>query len=85
MPNLTVAQRRVLEAMADGCELHKNFRGGKVWLAHVDLKGGWTEPVRHRDFFSLWLGGLIQGPNTRPVATYHLTEAGRAALESGEE
>jgi hypothetical protein len=76
---LSRAQELVLRAMAAGHFLksHRDIEGHKSYKLH-DADGG-TEIVAAEVVEGLWRLGLIGSNQKFPVATYWLTEGGRAA------
>jgi hypothetical protein len=80
MPQLTLAQRRLLAAMGAGLRLrdHRDIDGHKRYALHAPEDDAETR-VDAADVEALVEAGLISSNKKFPAATYWLTEAGRAA------
>lgn len=82
MKALTGEQWRLLKAMAGGMRLknHRDIEGHKVWRLHP--AHGEPSPADAEAAQALQAAGLIAGNMKFPSATYGLTAAGRAVVES---
>ena len=79
---LTEAQRRVLQALAEGWRLkaHRDVEGRKQFRLHAPE--GEERPVAWRVAEALAEQGLIDSNKKFPAATFWLTEGGRAAANA---
>lgn len=83
MFSLSPTQQRILKAVAQGIQLrdHRDIEGGKVFQLHA-LDGSVMETVDAEMVHALVDLGLISSNKKFPSATYWLTSAGRAWVES---
>jgi len=79
---LTMAQKRLLQALANGLRLkdHRDLEGGKTYVLHQPDDTG--TPIAATDIEALVDAGLISSNKKFPAATYWLTEAGKHVVAS---
>jgi len=76
---LTVRQREILKAMAEGQLLQFDAPCGTLWLKHRKIRGG-------RRLYTIFAeGGFIVQTRERPsLSDYQLTEKGKEAINESQ-